>query len=59
MTLLDKVIESHKSHEARMSELSLPFKHKIMDYIQQEIARQLPLAIKRAIEIGVDPRIYK
>lgn len=59
MTLLDKVIQSHKAHEDRMSELSLQFKQQIIAYIQSEIARQLPLAVKRAIEIGVDPRIYK
>jgi hypothetical protein len=59
MTLLDKVIESHRSHEERMSELSLPFKQQIIAYIQSEIARQLPLALQRAIEVGVDPRIYK
>ena len=59
MTLLDKIVQSHKDHEDRMSDLSLPFKQQIIAYIQSEIARQLPLAVKRALEIGVDPRIYK
>ena len=59
MTLLDKVIQSHKDHEDRMSDLSLPFKQQIIAYIQSEVARQLPAAVQRAMEMGIDPRIYK
>ncbi len=59
MTLLDKVLNAQQSHEERIKSLIQAFSEEVQFLVQTEVSRQLPTAVQRAMEIGIDPRIYK
>jgi len=57
--LIDRIVKAQKNHEERFTELLQGFSQEISLMIALEVERQLPRAIQKALEIGVDPRTYK
>ena len=58
-SLLQRIISSHASQEEKLAVLLAEFSSTITEMVKDEVARQLPKAVMRALEIGVNPQLYK
>jgi hypothetical protein len=58
-SILNRIIDSHQSQESKLQELLTEFAAVMKDMVKDEVARQLPMAVARALEIGVNPQLYK